>query len=61
MISFLINRSRKFVGLCAKLISLFGNYKIENNQLLKKWTADIINDDLMMTLEGWPRVKKFVK
>jgi hypothetical protein len=46
-----MNRSRKFIGLCAKLISSFESYKISNNASLIKWTDDMISDDLLMTLD----------
>ena len=51
MVQFIMNRSRKFVGLCAKLIAFFENYKISNIATLIKWTDDMISDELLMTLD----------
>ena len=50
-IQFIMNRSKNFVGVSAGVIQFIKTYSIENIESLKKWTTELLNDDLLMSLQ----------
>jgi hypothetical protein len=59
---FISNRAKGFVGINAKLISFMKNYKIEDEDSLKRWMADLLSDELLMTTgDEKEEVLEFVK
>ena len=59
-IQFIMNRSKNFLGINAKVIMFLKSYKIEDMETLKKWTTDVLSDEVLMSLDQKEEVTQFV-
>ena len=56
-----MNRSKKFVSVIAELIMFMKSYEIENIETLRKWTTDLLSDELLMSIEQKDELVGFIK
>lgn len=60
-IQFIMNRSKNFVAVNAKLIMFLKAYEIESLETLRKWTTDLLSDELLMSIEQKDELVCFIK
>lgn len=56
-----MNRSKKFVTVNAELIMFMKNYEIQNMETLRKWTTELLSDELLMSIEQKDELVSFIK
>lgn len=60
-IQFIMNRSKNFVAINGKLIMFLKSYEIETIETLRKWTTDLLSDELLMSIEQKTELVGFIK
>jgi hypothetical protein len=56
-----MNRSKNFVGVSAGVIQFMKAYTIDDIEALKRWTIELLPDDLLMSLDEKEPVMQYIK